>query len=143
MASSRTGSRPRPTTRKGGCGSSTTRGGSASTRAPYSRRGRSSRSRWTLPRLYERSRVGENKTMSQPVLLTLVASFFWGIGLAMQKHGVSKAFPKITLSDLLSRIGAVLITLAGRRVWTAGLLLMVLGTVFYAHALAAGDLSLV
>ena len=81
--------------------------------------------------------------MSTPLILAVTASFFWGIGTAMQKHGVETSFPKITLKQLLTSVFSVLKTLILNPSWAVGLGSMIGGMLCFSYALAHGDISLV
>lgn len=81
--------------------------------------------------------------MSTPFWLAVAASFFWGIGTAMQKYGVEASFPKITLKQLLTSIFSVLKTLILNPMWAVGLGSMIGGMLCFSYALAHGDISLV
>ena len=77
------------------------------------------------------------------VMFAVVASLFWGVGQAMQKHGMGDSFPKISLGRFFREIGPVLKGLILHPVWAIGMVAMVGGMVCYAYALSRGDISLV
>lgn len=78
-----------------------------------------------------------------PVLLAVIASIFFGVGTALQKHGMASNFPEISLSDFIRRFGHVLKTLLANWIWLVGFLTMFSGTAAFAYALAAGDITVV
>ncbi len=78
-----------------------------------------------------------------PILLAVAASLFWGVGTALQKHGMSSEFPKITLSNAFRQIAPILKTLLVNWHWMAGLASMLGGMICFATALGMGDLALV
>ncbi|MDP8222463.1 MAG: EamA family transporter [Candidatus Lernaella stagnicola] len=78
-----------------------------------------------------------------PILLAVLASFFWGVGTVMQKHGMATSFPQISLAGFIRQVGSILLTLVRNWLWVLGLLFMIGGMVSYATALGAADLSIV
>ena len=81
--------------------------------------------------------------MVDAIVLAILASFLWGIGIALQKKGLEASFPKITLGKFLSQILPILKTLLKNGVWVIGLFCMIGGMGCFAYALASGDISLV
>ncbi len=77
----------------------------------------------------------------EAILLAVVASIFWGVGTAVQKHGMATSFPRISLAGFISRLPHVLGTLFTMKVWLLGLAAMIAGTGFYGMALGQGDLT--
>lgn len=78
-----------------------------------------------------------------PILLAVLASLCWGLGTVMQKHGMSKSFPKITLGGFFRQVGPILKTLGTNWIWMTGLVFMIGGMVNFATALSKADLSVV
>jgi transporter family protein len=72
-----------------------------------------------------------------------VASFAWAAGAAMQKHGMSSRFPKVTLRTFLSQFGTMFRTMAANWLWVGGIVISLLGGLFFVQAVAMGDLSVV
>ena len=81
--------------------------------------------------------------MSTAIILAIVASAFWGIGHAMQKHGVDSSMPKISLREFFSEFGKVFKALFFQPIWLLGMASMVGGMTAFAYALSKGDISLV
>ena len=77
------------------------------------------------------------------VLLAVVASFFWGVGTAMQKHGVATNLPKVTLAGIMRQFGPFVWTLIKSPVWVIGLISLLGGMGCYSYSLAFGDITLV
>jgi drug/metabolite transporter (DMT)-like permease len=69
-----------------------------------------------------------------PILLAVIASLCWGVGVVLQKRGVSGAFPQISLRDFFGQIGPVLRTLIANRSWTGGIALMIAGWLVFMTA---------
>lgn len=77
------------------------------------------------------------------VVLAILASFFWGIGQVLQKHGMATNFPKISVREVVSKFGTVLKTLFSNWIWLIGLFFMLGGMASFATALGRGDITLV
>jgi drug/metabolite transporter (DMT)-like permease len=76
-----------------------------------------------------------------PILLAVLASVCWGIGTVMQKHGMSTAFPKISLGDFFRQIGPVLKTLFSNWLWVLGLALLLGGGMVFMTALGRAGIT--
>ena len=78
-----------------------------------------------------------------PVLLAVCASVFWGVGTALQKHGMATKFPKITLGRFFRQFFPILKALATNWAWALGMFSMFGGMACFATALGKGDLTVV
>lgn len=75
--------------------------------------------------------------------MTIIASLAWATAAAMQKHGLNRNFPKITLKTFLSQFVSIVKTMAANWLWLSGILIGILGGLVYAQALSMGDLSMI
>ena len=77
------------------------------------------------------------------LIFALVACLFFGVGGAMQKHGIATALPKLTLSRFLRQPIFIIRTLITNWVWLLGICCNLFGGAFFVLALGAGQLSVV
>lgn len=76
-------------------------------------------------------------------LETLLACLGFGIGAALQKHGVSKRLPRLSFSTLRDDWRGVLQAFASNWTWWLGVLTSLTGGLFLILALAHGEISVV
>lgn len=77
------------------------------------------------------------------VIVTILSCVLFSVGTAMQKHGISTSFPKITLRELGKRGGEILLALGKNWLWTVGVIFWFFGWVLHFQALGMGHISLV
>jgi drug/metabolite transporter (DMT)-like permease len=67
----------------------------------------------------------------------------FGTGAAMQKHGMASSFPKLTIKTVISQFGQVLKTVLTNWIWVVGVLINLLGGLFYLLSVGNGDITIV
>ncbi len=77
------------------------------------------------------------------LLLTLLACVCFASGAALQKHGMATDFPTLSLGRLRRELGAILRTILRNWRWLLGLLLNLVGGVFFLLAIDQGEVSVV
>lgn len=77
------------------------------------------------------------------LIFTLLACLGFGVGSAMQKHGMATRLPKLTLSRLVHDLPGVLGAVFKNWIWLVGLLLNLVGGLCMVVALSTGEISVV
>lgn len=77
------------------------------------------------------------------LVFTLLACLGFGVGSAMQKHGMATKLPKLTLARLVHDLPAVLGVVFKNWIWLGGLLLNLAGGLCMIVALTTGEISVV
>lgn len=77
------------------------------------------------------------------LIYTLIATFLFGIGATMQKHGMSTEFPKIQLKGLLRNLPKIIKTLFTNKLWLLGFLVGPIGGAFLFQAMSEGKISVI
>ncbi len=77
------------------------------------------------------------------VVLTVLAAAGFGLGQALQKHGVAARLPRLRMREIFTRPGAVLRGVGGNATWWGGTAVLTAGGVCDVQALAWGDVSVV
>lgn len=81
--------------------------------------------------------------MQKWLIFTLIAATLFGLGAAMQKHGISAEFPKVDLKNLLRNLPKIVKTLFANKLWFGGFLMGPIGGVFFFQAMSEGKLSVI
>ncbi len=81
--------------------------------------------------------------MQDWLIYTLIAATFFGLGAAMQKHGMATEFPKIGLREFLKNWRNIIKTLFANKLWLAGFAAGPIGGAFLFQAMSDGEISVI
>lgn len=76
------------------------------------------------------------------IIITLLSCVLFSVGSAMQKHGVSTTFPKISFSTFISKRKEILYSIVKNWLWVVGVIFWFLGWILHFQALKE-DISVV
>jgi len=81
--------------------------------------------------------------MALNILLAFLASFLFGTGAVMQKHGMAAKFPKLSWKQLSSQLPLIAKTLIANKIWVGGFFVGLAGGPFMIKALSGGDITVI